>query len=453
MIPYPPVNGDPGTSFDHLHPTSHHRGCGGRWPRSCSPSRACVEDMSHGDLVRGRPPLLPAPSAGPDLLRDRVAGGDDGLRLGPVDRAPVHVADHVRGAPGHGGPEPAGEVRRHHAERLVVVGPPLHHLDPVDPGELRIELPRGVGRPDEHPPQPAVAGLRHGLALAVGLPGLRGTGDEPRVGGVAVPGGEPSGPPGEGHPERRSHPGDAGERSGEPGGVDLPVGLLPAALQGPEGGLGHLEPADLRGELLGQDLEGDRPGVPVEGHGLLGGAEVGPGLGPAVLPPGGPGDERGEALEPQFQQLTGVAVAPEDLEVGPTDRLGDGLADEGHGRAGEVPDPALVAGDLLGEALGGPDQAVERCGLPGGELELVQRAPVPHRELGQDLGAGAVRLPPPGEGPAQVGGPRGVGAEHPVAPAGEEHRHREPRRPRRGSYMRRGRGTVSTERARRGGWR
>src|SRR5581483_6682459 len=255
MIPYLPVKGDSGTRFDHLPPRAHDRGCGGRSPRFCRPSRADGRDMSHGDLVRGRPPLLLAPPPSPHVLRHGEAAGDDRLRLGPVGGPSIEVADHVRRATNHGGPEPTSKMRRHDRHRLVVVGAALDHLHVVDPGELRVELSRGVGGPHEHAPKPPIAGLGHGLALAVGLPGLRGSRHESHVGGVAVSGREPLGPTRERDGKRRSHPDDARDAARELGGIDLSVALLPASLQGTKGGLGHLQPRDLGGELLSQDLE------------------------------------------------------------------------------------------------------------------------------------------------------------------------------------------------------
>jgi DNA-binding CsgD family transcriptional regulator len=89
-------------------------------------------------------------------------------------RRPVEIADRVGVAAGKGQPGAFGETGRHHAQCREVGGAAFGHLRVVDRGELRVDLPGGVRGLDQLGSQGPVAGLAHGLALAVGVTGFAG---------------------------------------------------------------------------------------------------------------------------------------------------------------------------------------------------------------------------------------------------------------------------------------
>jgi hypothetical protein len=64
--------------------------------------------------------------------------GDDLFGLVRGDRGAVGVADDVRHAAVHDGPEPFGEAGSHDAAGLEVLGAAFGHLLVVDPGELGV---------------------------------------------------------------------------------------------------------------------------------------------------------------------------------------------------------------------------------------------------------------------------------------------------------------------------
>src|SRR5205809_938262 len=83
-----------------------------------------------------------------------------------------------------------GEAARD-AQRAEVVFAALGHLLVVGAGELGVLLAGGVGGADQGGAQQRGSGLGHGLALAVGLAGLRCPGDQAGVGAELLAGGEP----------------------------------------------------------------------------------------------------------------------------------------------------------------------------------------------------------------------------------------------------------------------
>jgi hypothetical protein len=133
--------------------------------------------MSGEDLLRGLP--LPVASLLADLFGHGPVLGDDLLGLGGGDRRAVGVADHIWHVPVHDHPGPLGQVRGDHAHRAEVVFAALDHLQVVEAGQLGIGAAGVVGGADQGGAQQPVAGLGDGLALAVGVAGLRRLGARP----------------------------------------------------------------------------------------------------------------------------------------------------------------------------------------------------------------------------------------------------------------------------------
>ena len=99
--------------------------------------------------------------------------------------------------------------------------------------------------------------------------------------------------------------------------------------------------------------------------------------------------------------------------------------------ADQVLDPHLVLGRCPGQAIRRPHPPIQRGAFHPGQLQWLQAGRVQQRQPGQGVGVDAVGLGVPGQEPAQV---RRLGRRHPmhhVAPVGEEHRDRQPRRARR----------------------
>ena len=87
----------------------------------------------------------------------------------------------------HDGACPFGEVGDGDAEGAEVVLATFDHLDAVDVGELRIEFAGVVGGAHQGGAQQRRAGFGHGLALAVGFPGLGRFGDQAGEGPDRLP--------------------------------------------------------------------------------------------------------------------------------------------------------------------------------------------------------------------------------------------------------------------------
>src|SRR5215468_454454 len=148
------------------------------WSGAAGEAAPCA--LSLEDFVGGLPRFLAA-AAGADLGWHGPALGDDRAGLLGGDGAAVGVADDIRGAAAHDGPGPLGEAGGGDAERAEVVFAAFGHLQVVDAGQLGVLLAGGVGGTDQGGAQQRGSGLGHGLALAVGLAGLGGLGNQAGV--------------------------------------------------------------------------------------------------------------------------------------------------------------------------------------------------------------------------------------------------------------------------------
>ena len=152
--------------------------------------------------------------------------------------------------------QPQREVAGDDAAGLEVAGAAFGHLGVVDAGELGVELAGGVGGADHGGPAQGRPGLGHRLALAVGLAGLAGPGGQAQEGLEVVAAGEPAGLAHDGGHGRAADLGQARQRPGDLGGVDLAVGVLAGGGVGRELGLDRLEQADLGGHLGARSANG-----------------------------------------------------------------------------------------------------------------------------------------------------------------------------------------------------
>jgi hypothetical protein len=102
--------------------------------------------------------------------------GDDLLGLVGRDGFAGGVADDVGHAPVHEGPGTFGDAASHDAEGFEVARAAFGHLRVVDLRELGVLFAGVVGGADQGRAQQSGSGLGHGLALAVGVAGLRRAG-------------------------------------------------------------------------------------------------------------------------------------------------------------------------------------------------------------------------------------------------------------------------------------
>ena len=134
-----------------------------------------------------------------------------------------------------------------------------------------------------------------GLALAVGVAGLGGLGDEPGEGPELLAAGEAGGVADGGDEGGSADVGDAGQGASQPGRVDPPVaGLAFGGVDG-ELGLDGAQQADLGGDLGGQVGERDGGVAGVELERRLGGGDPLGGPLDALVAVRGLGDERRRA--------------------------------------------------------------------------------------------------------------------------------------------------------------
>ncbi len=300
------------------------------------------------------------------------------------------------------------------------------HLDVVGAGELGVLAAGVVGGADQRGAQQRRAGLGHGLALAVGVAGLRGLGGQTGEGPELLAAPEPGRLAHGGDQGGRADLAEAGQRPGQGAVVDPVVDVLAFAGVTGELGLGGAQQPDLGGDLGGQVRERDRgvAGVEVDRR-LRGGNPLAGPLG-ALVVVRRLGDHRAHPLRTGFDQGVGVGPPLEHRQVRDTEitaqrRHRQQLADQ-------VLDPHLVLRRGLGEPVTRPHPPVQRGPLHPRQLQWLQAGRVEQRQPGQRVGVDPVGLGVPGQEPAQI---RRLGRRHPVhhmAPAGEEHRDRQPRR-------------------------
>jgi len=130
-------------------------------------------------------------------------------------------------------------------------GMPLH-LRVVDLRELGVLFAGGVGGAGQGGAQQRRSGLAHGLALAVGVAGLEGSGGQLGVGAEVPGGGEPGGATHDRDQDRGADQGEAGQAAGQPPGVGPAVGLLAGLAVAGDLGLGGAQQPDLADDLVGQ---------------------------------------------------------------------------------------------------------------------------------------------------------------------------------------------------------